>query len=181
MHPYELQQHMRERGHDQVIKLRFGSLYSTIDRLTAAGLIVAQETTREGRRPERTVYAITESGVEGLTLWLRELLSEPADEYPWFGAALAFLGLMPFEDAIALFEQRASALEVEIADKEKMLEAMAEADLPRLFGVEGEYLLAMRRAELAWTQGIIDDMRNGELQWPRLELAGQRTGNESTT
>jgi DNA-binding PadR family transcriptional regulator len=73
MHPYEMQQLMRERGHDQVIKLKGGSLYSTIERLTAAGLITPVETTREGRRPERTVYAITETGQDELTMWLHEL------------------------------------------------------------------------------------------------------------
>src|SRR5262245_16656991 len=86
MHPYEMQQHMRERGHDFVIKLKGGSLYSTIERLIEGGLIHPVETSREGRRPERTVYALTEVGQDELTVWLRELLARPIHEYPWFGA-----------------------------------------------------------------------------------------------
>src|SRR5688500_6704785 len=82
MHPYEMRVHLKERGHDQVIKLKGGSLYSTIDRLAAAGLIRAVETSREGRRPERTVYALTETGETEHLRWLRELIAEPVHEFP---------------------------------------------------------------------------------------------------
>src|ERR687885_1375759 len=91
LHPYEMQQLMRERGHDQVIKLKGGSLYSTIERLTAAGLIEPMETSREGRRPERTVYALTEAGRDELLSWLRELVREPVKEDTQFAAGLSFI------------------------------------------------------------------------------------------
>src|ERR1700758_3861337 len=90
MHPYEMKAKMKERRHDQVIKLRGGSIYDTVERLEQGGFIQAQETSREGRRPEKTVYAITENGREEILAWLRELLAEPVNEYPQFGAALAF-------------------------------------------------------------------------------------------
>src|SRR5512142_2898145 len=62
MHPYEMQQVIRDRCIDHVVKVRAGSLYHTIERLHRSGLIQPMETGREGRRPERTVYAITEPG-----------------------------------------------------------------------------------------------------------------------
>ena len=64
MHPYEISTTLRTRGKEQSIKLNYGSLYAVVESLQKHGLIRAQETTREGRRPERTVYAITEAGVE---------------------------------------------------------------------------------------------------------------------
>jgi DNA-binding PadR family transcriptional regulator len=166
LHPYEMQQLMRERGHDQVIKLKGGSLYSTIERLTAAGLIEPMETSREGRRPERTVYALTEAGRDELLLWLRELLSAPVHEYPWFGSALAFLAALPQEEVLRLLERRAIALEADVAALDSVRQTMERSGLPRLFGVEGEYALAMRRAELAWLRQILDDLRTGKLEWP---------------
>ena len=166
MHPYEMQVLMRERGHHQVIKLKGGSLYSTIERLTAAGLIESVETSREGRRPERTVYALTAKGRDELMLWLRELLSQPTREYPWFGAALAFLGALPPDEARRLLEARVILLEAEVAAGEAALQAATRGGLPRLFGVEAEYAVAMRRAELAWVTQIVDDMRTGKLAWP---------------
>jgi DNA-binding PadR family transcriptional regulator len=166
MHPYEMQVLMRERGHHQVIKLKGGSLYSTIERLTAAGLVEPVETSREGRRPERTVYALTAKGRDELMLWLRELISQPAQEYPWFGAALAFLGALPPDEARRLLEVRVIALEAEVAAGEAALHAATRGGLPRLFAVESEYAVALRRAELAWVTQIVDDMRTGKLEWP---------------
>ena len=64
MHPYEISTTLRSRGKEQSIKLNYGSLYSVVESLPKHGLIEPRETVREGRRPERTVYAITEAGVE---------------------------------------------------------------------------------------------------------------------
>ena len=82
MHPYEMKSKMKERGHDQVVKIKGGSIYDTVERLEQGGFIKSQETSREGRRPERTVYAITEAGREEIKDWLRELVSDPVHEYP---------------------------------------------------------------------------------------------------
>ncbi|HEY7031711.1 MAG TPA: PadR family transcriptional regulator [Thermomicrobiales bacterium] len=176
MHPYEMQQHMRERGHDFVIKLKGGSLYSTIERLIAGGLIHPVETSREGRRPERTVYALTELGQDDLMAWLRELVARPIHEYPWFGAVLAFIGALPPNDVRTLLEFRAAALAAEIAGGETMLQATTAQGLPRLFAIEGEYALAMRRAELAWVRQTVDEIGTGALAWPpeALELHAAR-------
>jgi DNA-binding PadR family transcriptional regulator len=88
MHPYEMKLKMKERGHDQVIRLKGGSIYDTVERLEDGGFITSQAPSREGRRPERTVYAITDNGRDEIRDWLAELLAEPVHEYPQFGAAL---------------------------------------------------------------------------------------------
>src|SRR5918998_6688119 len=91
MHPYEMVTLMRERGKHESVRLRYSSLYSVVGALEREELIVARETVREGRRPERTVYGITEAGREEFLTWLRELLSEPTKEYTQFAAGLSFL------------------------------------------------------------------------------------------
>src|ERR1041385_3685191 len=79
MHAYRMQRVIMERGKDQVINVRQRtSLYQTIDRLLRGGLIAAQETTRDERRPERTVYALTPAGNERVHAWMREMLATPA-------------------------------------------------------------------------------------------------------
>jgi DNA-binding PadR family transcriptional regulator len=65
------------------------------EQLTRAGFIVAQETSRAGQRPERTVYALTDAGRRELRDWLRELVEEPRHEYPQFVAALSLIGALP--------------------------------------------------------------------------------------
>ena len=62
MHPYEMAATMRERGKEQNMKIKWGSLYTVVQNLEKHGFIAATETSRQGRRPERTVYAITDAG-----------------------------------------------------------------------------------------------------------------------
>src|SRR3979490_2286143 len=100
MPPSEMKWTMKERGHDQVIRLKGGSIYDTVERLESGGFIQAQATSREGRRPERTVYAITEAGRDEIMAWLRELLAEPINEYPQFGAALAFFAALDKDEVV---------------------------------------------------------------------------------
>jgi DNA-binding PadR family transcriptional regulator len=163
MHPYEMKSKMKERGHDQVIRLKGGSIYDTVERLEQGGFIQAQETSREGRRPERTVYAITEMGRDEITAWLRELLAQPANEYPQFAAALAFFAGLDKDEVVRLLRLRTALLEGQIAGDEKSLKSFMEMGLPRLFLVEGEYALAMKRAEVEWVRRLIVDIEGGKL------------------
>ncbi len=55
MHPYEIATTLRIRKKDESVKLNYGSLYTVVESLLRHGLIIPQETEREGRRPERTV------------------------------------------------------------------------------------------------------------------------------
>jgi len=172
MHPYEMKTKMKERGHDQVIKLKGGSIYYTVERLEAGGFIKSEATSREGRRPERTVYAITESGRDEITSWLRELIAQPAHEYPQFAAALAFFAALEKDDVIHLLQLRTVMLESRIAATDKQLKSLTEdMHLPRLFMVEGEYGLAMDRAELEWVRGLIREIQDGKLWISREEAA----------
>jgi len=163
MHPYEMKLTMKERGHDQVIRLKGGSIYDTVERLEAGGFIKSQETSREGRRPERTVYAITEAGRDEITGWLAELLAQPVNEYPQFGGALAFVAALDKDEVTRLLKMRIALLDAQIAGAEKQLKNFLGMGLPRLFLVEGEYAVAMQRAELEWVRSIVDDIQSGKL------------------
>ena len=163
MHPYEMKSTMKERGHDQVIRLKGGSIYDTVERLEAGGFIKSQETSREGRRPERTVYAITEAGRDEITGWLAELLTQPVNEYPQFGGALAFVATLDKDEVTRLLKVRIALLDAQIAGAEKQLKNFLGMGLPRLFLVEGEYAVAMQRAELEWVRHIVDDIQSGKL------------------
>lgn len=169
MHPYEMKTLMRERGHDGVIKLKGGSVYDTVERLQRLGFIDTVETSREGRRPERTVYAINEAGRDELKAWLRDMIARPVNDYPQFAAALAFVvGLQDREEVISELGRRAMALEAQIAADETMLRSMAKSAIPRIFGIELEYAQAMRRAEMEWVRRFIEELKDGDL-WPDVE------------
>ena len=71
MHPYELGRTLRQNADERSIKFNHGSLYMVVGQLEKAGFVVAQESGREGRRPKRTVYAITDAGRTELHVHLR--------------------------------------------------------------------------------------------------------------
>ena len=164
MHPYEMATTMRERGKDQSIKLNYGSLYTVVEALQQHGLIVAQETERAGRRPERTVYRLTDAGRMELIDWVSELISTPAKEYTRFEAGLSLIPVLPPEDAAALLAQRCNRLEMEISQGHSLLQLAVQRRVARLPLIEGEYMLAMREAELAWTRQFAEAIRSGTLE-----------------
>jgi DNA-binding PadR family transcriptional regulator len=163
MHPYEMKLKMKERGHDQVIRLKGGSIYDTVERLEDGGFITSQAPSREGRRPERTVYAITDNGRDEIRDWLAELLAEPVHEYPQFGAALAFFAVLEKDEVLRLLKMRTALLGGQIAGEEKQLKTFMELGLPRLFLVEGEYAVALKRAEFEWVRNLITEIEDGKL------------------
>ena len=179
MHPYEMKSTMKERGHDQVIRLKGGSIYDTVERLEVGGFIKSQETSREGRRPERRVYAITEAGRDEITGWLAELLTQPVSEYPQFAAALAFMAALDKDQVARLLKTRIALLDGQIAGADKQLKNFLEMGLPRLFLVEGEYAVAMKRAELEWVRNIVHDIEDGKLWMTKEQMKATGDAFES--
>ena len=164
MHPYEMASTMRERGKEQSIKLNYGSLYTVVDSLAKHGLIEAGEARREGRRPERTVYRLTESGRARLDAWMSELIAEPVKEYPQFEAALSLLPVLHPDAVTELLHTRARRLQQEIAQARIMLGTAHNAGLPRLLLIEGEYHVALRETELSWVQRLAGEIEAGTLE-----------------
>lgn len=183
MHPYEISQTLRTRGKDQSIKLNYGALYSVVESLARAGFIEARETVREGRRPERTVYAITPAGVEECESWLAELVGTPLREYHSLEAALSLVaGLRP-DDVVRLLGERTVHLRSEIAGVEEAITASREMGLPDLFLVETEFRLALLRAErefvVALAASIRDESLGGVATWRKMhDLQDQGVGLE---
>jgi DNA-binding PadR family transcriptional regulator len=184
MHPYEMVSLMRERGKHESVRLRYSSLYSVVEALEREALILSLETVRDGRRPERTVYGITDAGREEFLAWLRELLSEPAKEYTRFAAGLSFIAGLPPEEAALLLEERVRRLEVETGDARTRLEGAMEQGLPRLFLVEAEHELVLREAELEWVRELVCEISDGTLggmrEWRGIH-SGARTGSSRET
>jgi len=165
MHVYRMQKLIEAQGKDRVVNVRArASLYQAIERLVRLGLVEVSETVRTEGYPDRVVYAITDAGRRTADQWLREMLSSAGGEYPEFIAAVSMMFALAPEDAQALLELRAQCLEAELADTEREL-ADVPAGLPRLFLLEEEYRRAVLTAELAWLDGVIEDLRHGRLTW----------------
>jgi DNA-binding PadR family transcriptional regulator len=172
MHPYEMASTMRERHKDESIKLNYGSLYTVTESLQRHRLIEPQETAREGNRPERTIYRLTDAGRLELIDWLSDLLCNPVHEYKQFEGGLSLLPVLPPADAVRLLEERCLRLEVELAQAQTLRAMLADRKLPRLFTIEAEYRWRMKEAELAWVRELAAEIASGALlegvaEWQR--------------
>jgi DNA-binding PadR family transcriptional regulator len=176
MHPYQMASLLRRTGKDQEMKIKWGSLYTVVQNLERHGFIEATSSDREGRRPERTSYVITQAGRDEMCDWIRELVAQPEPEHPPFEAALSVIGVLGPDETLSLLRQRLAALELGNAADRTML-AEAGKTVPRLFLVEAEYALAMREAEAQWVRSLIADLTDGTMpgvgEWREYHRTGQ--------
>jgi len=181
MHPYEMAATLKQRGKEQSIKLRYGSLYTVIGQLERETFIEPAGTDRAGARPERTTYRLTETGEAEMNAWLRSLVSEPVKEYPQFEAALSLLPALPPREAQVLLTQRLGRLDEGERKLQSELEGAAAMNLPPLFLIETEYALALLRAERTYVKTLIRGIETAELggikQWRQWHA--ERTGARS--
>lgn len=161
MHPYEISSTLRSRGKEQSIKLNYGSLYSVVESLQKHGLIQTRETTREGRRPERTVYEITEAGVTEFEDWLAELLATPVREFTSLEAGLSLMPGLPPDEVARLLEERADRLRMEMRAVDASHAVAKDMGLPDLMLVESHYRQAMLTAELDFVTDLSSKIRSG--------------------
>jgi DNA-binding PadR family transcriptional regulator len=163
MHPYEMSSTLRERAKEQSIKLNYGSLYSVVDSLVRHKLIEVQETVREGRRPERTIYAITDLGRIEMIDWMSELLAVPIKEYPQFEAALSLMLVLSPDEVVRLLEVRRTRLDAELAANDGILATMAEQGMSYLWAIEADYAQVLRRAERDFVNDTIERLKKADL------------------
>jgi DNA-binding PadR family transcriptional regulator len=185
MHPYEVAQTLRARAKHESIRLNYGSLYGVVEALERRQLVRARETVRAGRRPERTIYEITDAGLREMSDWLAELVAVPVKEYLHFEAALSLLPALPPDEAVEALAERSRALEIEIALVDGAAAAAVNTHrLPRLFVLESEYVQALRRAELDYVQRLAKDIESGELtgldEWRSWYAPGGERATESS-
>ncbi len=183
MHPYDIASTLREWHKHESIKIRYGSLYTVVDKLHSLGFIEPIEKEREGNRPERTVYAITSAGKNYFYSWLEDLLANPVKEYTQLGAGLSFIATLSPERALGLIAKRIDRLRDIVQAMKTQEKVLRKQGLERLFILELEYEIALKEAELNWLEGIYKDIKEGKLEgiepwrsWHRQSLIHDREG-----
>ncbi|WP_306307239.1 PadR family transcriptional regulator [Nocardia higoensis] len=174
MHRYEIASTLRERGKDRDMDIKWGSLYTVVRNMTKAGFLEEIGSERQGARPERVIYRITDAGRAEMIDWTKELLAQPRPERTAFTAGLSVAGMLSPEQVVDLLATRIAALEAAIAGVRAELAELA-GTLPRLFVIESEYGLAMLEAEAAWARGWRAELVEGTFP----DLALWRTVHES--
>ncbi|MGA7206668.1 MAG: PadR family transcriptional regulator, partial [Specibacter sp.] len=178
MHPYRMQQLITLRGKDKVINVsQRASLYSTIERLTRDGMIKVAEIERDGQRPERSVYEITDAGRATAHDWLTDMLSIPKRSFPDFYAALAHAPVLDPAVLKELLGTRRGLVAAEVAELGGELAAIR-GFLPRVVLLDTELILQTRATELAYLDDVLAELESGTLTWSRESLELLSKANE---
>jgi DNA-binding PadR family transcriptional regulator len=161
MHGYEMFQTLVQRHVDRIVKVRPGSLYHVVDRLAEEKLIRRAATARDGKRPERAIYEITDAGAETLAERVCQLISTPVDEFPQFVVALAGVDTLGDDSAANAVDDRVGALEARVAE---IMALRGAGVTPDGHLVALDYLLATMQAELAWLRKFASSLRSEKVQ-----------------
>lgn len=168
-HPYDLLQTLLSRHEDRIVKLKPGTLYHTVARLEKDGLIAQSSVDRDGNRPERTTYALTEAGAQIVHEQVREMLRAPVHEYPELPVALSEAHTLEADEATALLEERIEHLN---GIRERLRETCEEGQsngTPKLFMLDTSYLHDHTDFEIRWLEKLVSDIRSGRLDWNAIE------------
>jgi DNA-binding PadR family transcriptional regulator len=166
MHPYRMQQLIKERGVDLVVNVRNRTgLHAAIERLTRNELIKVHAVERDAGRPERTLYQLTPHGREALITGLRDSVASPTDEFPLFPAVVSFLHLLTPDDARRQLQRRTAALRQRLDRAHAVLAASIEHGVPRVYLLEHEYTKTLTTVELDWVRSLIEDLTARTLAW----------------
>jgi DNA-binding PadR family transcriptional regulator len=138
-----------------------------MEAMTRAGWIEPRPAQRDGARPQRTPYALTQAGRTELARRLDRQVREPRREFPEFLGAVSHIGVLGPERAAEALTERAGRLAALITDDQRRLDEALAGNAPRLFVIEAEYALAMLRAERDWVLALAEEITTGRLAWPR--------------
>lgn len=147
MHGYQVAEFIA-RDMAYCTDLKKPTAYYLLKRLSDQGLI-REHSEREGNRPERRVYSLTEAGEREFQRLLRENLSRHEPAYFTDDIGLAFIEALPIAEAAAHLAGRRAALQ-------ERMEALR-AVPPHQGGAQLviEHRLRHFASELAWIEEVI--------------------------
>lgn len=164
MHPYEMFRLLHEHHDDRLVSITSGTLYHTVSRLHAGGLLSTVGVDRDGGLPERTTYALSDAGVSALREWVRREL--PRDDHPAeFRIALAEAHSLERDEVADLLAQRRAALATQHDLHAVGFDRALAHGVPEQYVLEIDRQRQMLRVDLEWTDRLIDRLAAGELPW----------------
>ncbi|WP_406640899.1 PadR family transcriptional regulator [Amycolatopsis sp. WGS_07] len=170
MHPYEMAQLMRERHVEARVKLKAGSLYHTVDRLQRNGYVDVVETQRDGKRPERTVYAMTAAGKDAFQERARQMLGDVVPDYSDVLSGLAVIDDLGRDVALLELEHRITKLRAAVASDQVLIDRLESDGTPDIYWLDFRYIAAQRKFELAWIEQLFADLDSGRIPFQDKKL-----------
>jgi len=162
LYGYEIKQIIEEHMGDWT-SIAFGSIYFALSKLDGEGFIEKVATEKTGGRPSRSIYQITEVGRAEFLRLLRQAWGQVERRHFAFDVGLFFWDALPLEETKGYLRERVAQLEAIIQHvTTHRTEQLADEDVPRLAAAIFDHSLAHLRAELSWTQDLLDKVERGE-------------------
>ena len=157
MHGHQIRREAQTNRAELWTDIKVGSLYSALGRMAAEGIIEAVRTEKAGNLPDRTIYAITDSGrqeldaLRGATLRDVRLKPDPVD------LALQYSDGLGGEKLMATFAQRRAAIRAEL-DGWLLLQDRAAKYLQGAEWLCTDHTRIRLEAELAWHDQVLAEL-----------------------
>ncbi len=148
MHGYQLHEFI-ERFMQTCVDLKKPTAYYLLDKLAQAGY-VAQSEEREGNRPPRRVYTLTEAGEQYFQTLLAQNLADYLPARFAGSVGLAFLDVLEAGNAAALLRQRRTVLANHLA------QAQSAPPHGGSFQLVLEHQIVHLQSELTWLDVVIN-------------------------
>src|SRR6185312_6886872 len=155
---------MRIRRDDRMVTITNGTLYHTVGRLERAGLVAEVGVDREGNRPERTTYAVTDAGTRAVSEWVRRELVR-VDRPAEFRIALAEAHNLERTEVVDLLRTRREDLAGLCTQHEDGLRGALAKGVPEQYLLELDRERTLLRSDLAWLDHTIDRIIGDALPW----------------
>lgn len=175
MHPYEMLRLMQQRRDDRLVGGSRGTLYHTVARLQRQGLVAEVGVDREGNRPERTTYELTDAGAALSEDWVRHHLSR-IDRILEFRVALSEAHVLPRHEVVALLTTRADAQREYRESLRASLASAQERGVPFQFLIELDRELAVIDTDIQWGERVLGHLADPSLPWGENELPEETRG-----
>ncbi|MBN1304770.1 MAG: PadR family transcriptional regulator [Anaerolineales bacterium] len=163
LHGYELK-HIIEEHMGDWTSIAFGSIYFALGKLEEEGMLDKVATEKQGNRPSRSVYQLTETGRDEFLRLLRETWRTTERQYYDLDVAIAFMEALPVDEVIGYLRGRITGLEQTLVHMEAHeKEQMSRNEVPAAAQMVFEHSRLHMQAELTWLQDLLGKVKQGSI------------------
>ncbi len=180
-HGYELKKIIEKRmGNWSDIK--FGSIYHALGYLEKSGAVRKVSTTKDGAKPTRSIYAITDTGREEFKTLLRENILDLHRVYLKEDIGVFFGGKLDKDEFVEILQKRIGML-LELKDFLEKHSREIEKFVPDCINLAR--WLVMHHVmhldvELKWFKKIREELAAGKLYPPGYSVAGELSSSKKS-
>ena len=162
-HGYEIRRELESWHAEQWAHIAYGSIYFALNKMAEEGLVEPVSTDQVGKRPARTIYTITDAGLQEFQRLLRDYWWDPRPLIDPFQVALTFMNKMPHEELLLVLRYRADRIRAFLAAFESRTMHIYSPDTPRHILENFRLAVAHQQAELHWIEEAIAKVERGDL------------------